>query len=67
MENNIFNFRIEEQEEEIFTPFFPSHSQDFDESLMKTINYWDKSKNKEENEIIDLLKELIMKDSKENK
>ena len=67
MENNIFSFRIEEQEEEIFTPFFPSHSQDFNESLLKAVNYWDKSKNKEENEIVDLLKELIMEDSKENK
>ena len=38
MENNIFNFRIEEQEEEIFTPFFPSHSQDFNESLMNAID-----------------------------
>ena len=67
MENNIFSFRIEEQEEEIFTPFFPSHSQGFNESLLKAVNYWDKSKNKEENEIVDLLKELIMEDSKENK
>ena len=67
MENNIFSFRIEEQEEEIFTPFFPSHSQDFNESLMKAIDDWYEHKKKEDNEIIDLLKDLIMEDSKENK
>ena len=67
MENNIFSFRIEEQEEEIFTPFFPSHSQDSNESLMKVIDDWYTHKKKEDNEIIDLLKDLIMEDSKEHK
>ena len=67
MENNIFSFWIEEQEEEIFTSFFPSYSQDFDQSLMKSIDDWYEHKKKEDNEIIDLLKDLIMDDSKENK
>ena len=66
MENNLFSFRIEEQEEEIYTPFFPNQEQNFDEQKRNQENIYHSNKCKEENEIIDLLKDLIMEESKEN-
>ena len=63
MENNIFYFRIEEQEEEIYTPFFPNQEQNFDDQMKNQENINQTNKNKEDKEIIDLLKNLIMDDS----
>ena len=63
MENNIFYFRIEEQEEEIYTPFFPNQEQNFDVQMKDEENMKQTNKYKEDKEIIDLLKDLIMDDS----
>ena len=63
MENDIFYFRIEEQEEEIYTPFFPNQEQNFDDQMKNQENINQTNKNKEDKEIINLLKDQIMDDS----
>ena len=66
MDINIFNYRTEEEDQDICTPFFPNQVNTDENQVPKNEIQQQYDSNSEEKEIIDLLNDLLKEEIEHN-